>query len=129
MNTTMGSRLGIMLAVGLASGVGGQTSEGVPLYDNLGTHHYAVSTSVPLAQRYFDQGLRLYYAFNHEESIRAFAEAARLDGECAMCEWGVALAWGPNINLRWTRRRAWRRTRRSSERGRERSMGVPGSGR
>jgi HAD superfamily hydrolase (TIGR01493 family) len=71
----------------------------VPLYDNLGGHHYAISTRVPLAQRYFDQGLRLYYAFNHAEAVRAFAEGARLDPRCAVCHWGVALSYGPNINL------------------------------
>lgn len=70
----------------------------VPLYDNLGNHHYSVTTKVPLAQRYFDQGLRLYYAFNHQESIRAFEEAARLDPSCVMAHWGVAIALGPNIN-------------------------------
>ncbi|HEU4685155.1 MAG TPA: hypothetical protein VFS39_11700, partial [Nitrospira sp.] len=70
----------------------------VPLFDNLGTHHYAITTNVPLAQRYFDQGLRLYYAFNHAEAIRAFAEAVRLDPACPMCHWAVALAHGPNIN-------------------------------
>jgi tetratricopeptide (TPR) repeat protein len=71
----------------------------VPLHDNLGSHHYAISTAVPLAQRYFDQGLRLYYAFNHAEAIRAFEQAARLDPDCAICFWGTALALGPNINL------------------------------
>jgi tetratricopeptide (TPR) repeat protein len=50
------------------------------------------------AQRYFDQGMRLYYAFNHQEAIRAFEDAARLDPKCAMCPWGIALALGPNIN-------------------------------
>ena len=70
----------------------------VALYDNLGKHHYAVTTQNREAQRYFDQGLRLYYAFNHQEAIRAFEEAARLDPKCAMCPWGVALALGPNIN-------------------------------
>jgi tetratricopeptide (TPR) repeat protein len=76
-----------------------QTVEQVPLYENLGDHHYAITTSVPTAQDYFDQGLRLYYAFNHAEAIRSFREAQRLDPECAMCFWGEALAWGPNINL------------------------------
>jgi tetratricopeptide (TPR) repeat protein len=70
----------------------------VPLYDNLGAHHYGISSSAPLVQQYFDQGLRLYYAFNHAESIRAFEEAVRLDDACAMCHWGIALASGPNIN-------------------------------
>ncbi|MDH5740740.1 MAG: tetratricopeptide repeat protein, partial [Nitrospira sp.] len=69
-----------------------------PLYPNLGSLHYPVTTSVPLAQRYFDQGLRLYYAFNHSEAIRSFQEGARLDPDCAMCYWGIALAYGPNIN-------------------------------
>lgn len=70
----------------------------VPLYEDLGAHHYRITTSVPLAQRYFDQGLRLYYAFNHQEAIRSFKEGARIDPACAMCYWGIALAYGPNIN-------------------------------
>jgi tetratricopeptide (TPR) repeat protein len=53
----------------------------------------------PRAQAYFDQGLRLYYGFNHAEAVRSFREAQRLDPNCAMCWWGEALAWGPNINL------------------------------
>src|SRR5687767_3641251 len=69
----------------------------VPLYSDLGAHHWAV-TANPEAQRYFDQGMRLVYAFNHAEAIRAFDEAARLDPTCAMCAWGAALAYGPNIN-------------------------------
>lgn len=69
-----------------------------PLYDDLGTLHYKVTANAE-AQRYFDQGMRLYYAFNHAESIAAFREAQRLDENCAMCWWGEALAWGPNINL------------------------------
>ncbi|MDH3495549.1 MAG: tetratricopeptide repeat protein [Gemmatimonadota bacterium] len=70
----------------------------VPLYDNLGSYHYPVTTAVPLAQRYFDQGIRLTWAFNHAEAIRAFAEGERLDSTCAMCAWGSAFAAGPNIN-------------------------------
>jgi tetratricopeptide (TPR) repeat protein len=71
---------------------------GVPLYDDLGSHHYAISSRAPMVQEYFDQGLRLYYAFNHAESVRAFEEAVRRDPACAMCYWGIALAHGPNIN-------------------------------
>jgi tetratricopeptide (TPR) repeat protein len=70
-----------------------------PLYDNLGTYNYPLSIRHPQAQAYFDQGLRLYYAFNHAEAIRAFRHAASLDPTCALCHWGEALAWGPNINL------------------------------
>src|SRR6185503_10576124 len=71
----------------------------VPLYDNLGSHHYAVTTRKPAAQRYFDQGLRLSWGFNHPEAVRSFAEGERLDSTCAMCAWGIAFALGPNINL------------------------------
>jgi len=74
-------------------------TESVPLYDDLGDHHVPITTDVADAQRYFDQGMRLYYAFNHAEAVRAFKEAQRLDENCAMCWWGEALAWGPNINL------------------------------
>ncbi|MBE9124863.1 MULTISPECIES: hypothetical protein [unclassified Coleofasciculus] len=69
-----------------------------PLFDNLGNHHHPISTKVPLAQRYFDQGLILTYGFNHAEATRSFQEAVRLDPDCAMCYWGVALVLGPNIN-------------------------------
>jgi tetratricopeptide (TPR) repeat protein len=87
-----------LAACGQAAGTPADAQE-VPLYDNLGTYHYAISTNVPAAQQYFDQGLRLYYAFNHTEAIRAFNEAARLDPGCAICHWGAALSYGPNINL------------------------------
>src|SRR5687768_2272118 len=72
--------------------------DSVPLYTNLGNHHRAITTANPAAQRYFDQGLRLVYGFNHTEAIRAFTEAARLDPNCAMCYWGIAYAYGPHVN-------------------------------
>jgi tetratricopeptide (TPR) repeat protein len=68
-----------------------------PLY-HLGEWTHAVTTSSPQAQRYFDQGLRLSYAFNHEEASKAFREAVRLDSTCAMAWWGIALVAGPHIN-------------------------------
>ena len=68
------------------------------LADNLGTLHYPITTSVPLAQQFFDQGLRLTYAFNHGEALRAYRKARTLDPDCAMCYWGEALVLGPNIN-------------------------------
>ncbi|WP_437309898.1 hypothetical protein [Sorangium sp. So ce388] len=73
-------------------------AEVVPLFADIGSLHHPVTTSSQLAQRYFDQGLRLIYAFNHDEARRAFQEAARLDPGLAMARWGVALALGPNIN-------------------------------
>ena len=69
------------------------------LLDNLGGYHRRIRTSSAQAQRYFDQGLRLVYAFNHDEAQKAFEEAARLDPTCAICHWGAALCLGPNINL------------------------------
>jgi len=74
------------------------SADEVPLYDNLGEYHRSIDTDVALAQSYFDQGLRLQYAFNHAEAIRSYREAVRLDPACAMCWWGIALALGPNIN-------------------------------
>ena len=70
-----------------------------PLFDTFGDLHRDVATRVPAAQRYFDQGLRMAYGFNHEAAGRSFAEAARLDPQCAMCVWGQALVLGPNITL------------------------------
>jgi tetratricopeptide (TPR) repeat protein len=68
------------------------------LLDGMGDHHRAVTTSSAEAQRFFDQGLVLAYAYNLEEAVRSFQEAARLDPGCAMAYWGLALAWGPHIN-------------------------------
>lgn len=70
-----------------------------PLFDDLGEHHRAITTRSPRAQRYFDQGLTLLYAFNQEEARRSFEQAAALDPSCAMCFWGIAAAVGPNINV------------------------------
>jgi tetratricopeptide (TPR) repeat protein len=74
------------------------TPDREPLYTNLGTLHLPVTTRSPEAQKYFDQGLRLTYAFNHAEAIRSYQQATELDPGCAMCHWGIALALGPNIN-------------------------------
>jgi tetratricopeptide (TPR) repeat protein len=70
-----------------------------PLFDNLDTHQHPISTNVPGAQRYFDQRLRLLYAFNHDEALRDFQEAVRRDPQCLICLWGVALSLGPHINV------------------------------
>ncbi|HSE60024.1 MAG TPA: hypothetical protein VLA99_15095, partial [Nitrospiraceae bacterium] len=72
---------------------------GTPLFDNLGRLHHPITTTSPKAQQYFDQGLRLVFAFNHEEAINSFEEAAKLDPKAAMPHWGIALALGPNINM------------------------------
>jgi tetratricopeptide (TPR) repeat protein len=75
----------------------GQTKT-VTLVPGLGDLHHPVSTSNPGAQKFFDQGLRYIFAFNHEEAARAFRHAAELDPKLAMAYWGVAEAVGPNYN-------------------------------
>ncbi len=72
---------------------------GAPLFDGMGNHEHPITTRDPDAQRYFNQGLVIDFAFNHAESARSFRAAQTLDPECAMCFWGEALALGPNINV------------------------------
>lgn len=78
-----------------------------PLFDNLGSYSKPISTRDPLAQRYFDQGVRLLYGFNHMEAMLAFREAAAIDPRCAICWWGVASTLGPDINQDMSERH-WR---------------------
>ena len=102
------SRIGTLISVVAALAVGcasprqspapGEEKGRAPLYENLGATQVPITTTSPDAQRYFDQGMRLSYAFNHAEAIRAFRQAAAIDPQCAMCYWGVAYALGPNIN-------------------------------
>ncbi|MGB5370810.1 MAG: tetratricopeptide repeat protein [Flavobacteriaceae bacterium] len=74
------------------------TQQIAPLFDNLGSLHFPISTKNDRAQMFFDQGLKLVYAFNHAEGHRSFMEASRLDPASAMAFWGQAFALGPNIN-------------------------------
>jgi tetratricopeptide (TPR) repeat protein len=68
------------------------------LLDGLGNYHHPIATRNAEAQKFFDQGLTLVYGFNHDEAIRAFEQAARLDPQSPMPHWGIALALGENIN-------------------------------
>src|SRR5678809_743131 len=68
------------------------------LLEGLSKHHHPVSTKNADAQAFFDQGLRLIYAFNHDEAARSFQRAADLDPKLAMAYWGIAEAVGPNYN-------------------------------
>jgi tetratricopeptide (TPR) repeat protein len=76
-----------------------QWAEGARLFGELGDFHRQMTTGSQPAQAYFDQGMRLLWAFNHDEATRSFAKAAELDPQCAMCYWGVSLTVGPNYNL------------------------------
>lgn len=71
----------------------------VPLMPKvLGPYTRTITTTSPLAQAYFDQGLQMVYAFTYPVAIRSFQEAQRHDPNCAMCYWGEALARGPFLN-------------------------------
>lgn len=69
-----------------------------PLLEGMGRHTHPVTTSAPLAQRYFDQGMVLAFGFNHAEAARSFRQAQKLDPDCAMAYWGEAWVLGPNVN-------------------------------
>src|SRR6476659_9196379 len=70
-----------------------------PFFEGLGSYSRKITTDLPKAQRYFNQGLAFLHGFNHGAAIRSFQEAARLDPTCAMAHWAIALAAGPHINL------------------------------
>ena len=70
-----------------------------PLMEGLGRLGFAITTHSRPAQRFFNQGYRLAWGFNHDEARRAFRKAQRLDSQCAMCYWGEAWVLGPNINV------------------------------
>src|SRR5688572_32736020 len=100
----------LLVIVGLTAGNGTVSAEQelpsgealAPELSGLGTIHMAVTTDVPKAQSFFNQGIRLLYAFNHQEARRAFQEAARLDPRLSMAHWGIALTLAPNLNAPMT---------------------------
>lgn len=70
-----------------------------PLLTGIGNYHKPVATKSALAQKYFDQGLALFYAFHKQTSTKYFVEAERQDPTCAMAYWGEALSYAPDINF------------------------------
>jgi tetratricopeptide (TPR) repeat protein len=68
------------------------------MVDGFGTGGFEIATTDPEAQAWFNHGVRLRWAFEHNESVRAFRKARLLDPTCAMCAWGEAWAIGPNLN-------------------------------
>ncbi len=69
------------------------------LMDGLGYAGLEPDSSNAEARAWFAQGVRLVWAFDEVEAIRAFQQAQRLDPGCAMCFFGEAWARGPTINL------------------------------
>jgi len=100
--------LALAIALALVSGVSAFAQEhehaiaaknkSATLMTGLGDWRHPVSTQNAQAQAFFDQGLRLIYAFNHDEAQRSFQRAAELDPKLAMAYWGIAEAVGPNYN-------------------------------
>ena len=95
---------GIFLCCALAAAQhqhsGGAAGEKpVALYPGLGIWKHPIATSNPEAQKFFDQGLVLTYSFNRPEAVRSFQKALELDPKAAMAQWGLAMAWGPYINM------------------------------
>jgi hypothetical protein len=90
--------MGLLATAGFADHPMPANGRPAVLMTGLGDVHHSVSTRNPEAQRFFDQGLALIFAFNHYEAAKSFRRAAELDPHLAMAYWGVGLASGPNIN-------------------------------
>ncbi len=92
--------LGIMFAAGSVLSVSCGVCQALePFYQGLGTYKRHITTSSPLAQRYFNQGLAFLHGFNHGAAIRSFREAEQIDPQCALAHWAIAVASGPHINF------------------------------
>jgi tetratricopeptide (TPR) repeat protein len=94
----LGAALGATAAPAQHDPAADMGSRPVTLDAGLSGVHHPIQTKNAEAQKFFDQGLTLLYAFNHEEAVRSFEKAAELDPESPMPYWGIALALGPNIN-------------------------------
>ena len=67
----------VMLACGVATPAAGSEGSAPPLFERLGSHHVEITTRSEASQKYFDPSIRLVYAFNHDEAIQSFEDAAR----------------------------------------------------
>lgn len=70
------------------------------LVESTGAYTRPISTDSPLAQQFFDQGLRLTWGYHFPEAVASHQEALRHDPGHPMIHWGLALALGPNPNSR-----------------------------
>jgi tetratricopeptide (TPR) repeat protein len=84
-----------------ASGLESLGEESMRYPFDLGSYSREVSTRSKAAQAWFDRGLAWCYGYNHEEAVRCFQAAAKADPTCAMAQWGIAYATGPNYNKQW----------------------------
>ena len=63
-----------------------------------GNYSWTIKTSSDSAGYYFSQGINMYYSFHIIESLASFNKATWFDPASPMPYWGMALAYGPNIN-------------------------------
>lgn len=83
---------------GPAGQISGAPVAEMVMVDGFGSGGFTIDTTKPEAQAWFNHGVRLRWAFEHSESVRAFRRARMIDPSCAMCAWGEAWAMGPNLN-------------------------------
>ena len=88
----------VLCAVGFLNAKPQSSPSSTSDYYDLGGFHYQVTTDSAAAQTWFDRGLAMCYGFNHEEAVRCFEKALAADPGMPMALWGIAYAWGPNIN-------------------------------
>ena len=62
------------------------------LLPGTGRVHFEITTKVPAAQQFFDQGIGQLHGFWSLEAERTFRQVAMLDPDCAMAYWGMARA-------------------------------------
>jgi tetratricopeptide (TPR) repeat protein len=60
--------------------------------EGYGKVNFKVTTGSAEAQAFFNQGLALLHSFWAYEADKSFERAAQLDPECAMAQWGIAMA-------------------------------------
>ena len=65
------------------------------LMSGMGTADFPVTTASPEAQAFVNQGVAQLHSFFYLEAERSFRQAAKLDPECGMAYWGMAMA---NVN-------------------------------
>ena len=85
---------------------------------------WPVDTTNAEAQAWFDHGVRLRWAFEHKEAVRAFRRASLIDPECGMCAWGEAWALGPNLNGGGNDAASLREGRRLAQLARRKASGA-----
>ena len=95
------------LPVGLLEGTDGLNlgSYSRPAVSNLVVPPPSTSTSTSTspearARLYFDLGLRLLFAYQHEQACHLFLACLRLAPDCALAHGMVALCHGPNYNFK-----------------------------